>query len=284
MLVGQKKNKVMIVTKIEGRLGNQLFQYAFTYSTSRKYKQIYYFRVDPYYVFSVYMYFKLRRAEYLRLFLSRSVYYLLRRLNVAFHIKKEDETVGAKEVNVFYEGYFQSISFFENYERQVRKMFKLKKKYINEFNEKYKFVFSSSFKTAVIHVRRTDFSSFGNDELGGKDLTLPLTYYQKCINDLECIPGLKLIVISDDQEYVKNNFKFRNDFQFENNSEIVDFQLLLNADYLVISNSTFAWWAAFLNSKKTIVYAPKYWLGFKVKNESPNGISLFLDWNFVDVS
>jgi hypothetical protein len=273
----------MIVTKIEGRLGNQLFQYAFTYSVSKVQNRTYYFWVDPYYSFSVYNYFNLRKGEFFRLFFARCLYYLYRKSKFNFLLLKEGATNELNKRHVFYDGYFQSIIFFKNYEEDIKKMFVIKQKYKNQFNEKYYYLLDSSNKIAVLHVRRTDFISFGTDELGGKDLTLPLSYYQRCINELESIAGLKFLIISDDEKFVKENFKFRNDFEFENNSEIVDFQLLLNADYLVISNSTFAWWAAYLNNKKQIVYAPKYWLGFKVKTESPIGISSFLDWKFIDI-
>ena len=52
----------------------------------------------------------------------------------------------------------------------------------------------------------------------------------------------------------------------------MDFQLLLHADKLIISNSSFAWWGAYLNKNKTEVFVPQYWLGFKVDKEIPADI------------
>jgi len=60
---------------------------------------------------------------------------------------------------------------------------------------------------------------------------------------------------------------------FANNDMITDFQIIMNADACIISNSSFAWWAAYLNSKKDKkIYCPEHWLGFKIKREYPENI------------
>ena len=276
----------MIITKVEGRLGNQLFQYAFSFSIAKKRNCDYYFNVDSFYKFVVLDYFKLRKFESLRLFYARCLYFIAKKKQAKFisidEYNPEDNLLNFEDKNVLYNGYFQSLFFFKDFESEVKELFRIKKKYKNQFKVKYKECFENN-KTVVIHVRRTDFVNFGNDELGGKDLSLPISYFQKCIDELEMIPDLKFYLISDDEEFVKQSFQFKKSFTFERNSEIIDFQLLLNADYLVISNSTFAWWATYLNAKKTKVYAPMYWLGFRVKKEFPDKVTMGLNWSFVEV-
>ena len=52
--------------------------------------------------------------------------------------------------------------------------------------------------------------------------------------------------------------------------------------YGVCSNSTFAWWGAYLMKKKQYIVFPKYWLGWKTKVESHPGIQP--PWsNIIDV-
>ena len=54
---------------------------------------------------------------------------------------------------------------------------------------------------------------------------------------------------------------------------ISDFIQLMTSSYLIISNSSFAWWAAFLNvHENPIIIAPKNWVGYHVNLEYPKGI------------
>jgi hypothetical protein len=47
----------------------------------------------------------------------------------------------------------------------------------------------------------------------------------------------------------------------------------MNADYCIISNSSFSYWGAYLNKKALKVIAPKYWSGFKAAAEYPKRIT-----------
>ena len=81
-----------------------------------------------------------------------------------------------------------------------------------------------------------------------------------------------MFFLSDDMPFVKTAFPARSNFFFVSNSEIIDFQLIMNADIAIISNSTFAWWAAYICKKKNHVIAPKNWFGFRIGREHPTGI------------
>ena len=124
----------------------------------------------------------------------------------------------------------------------------------------------------MVHIRRTDYINWGNDELG-YNLSLPETYYSNALSKLDTT-NKNIIFISDDIAFTKLNFNIRSAIYSENNSEIFDLQLLMQADYLVLSNSTFAWWGAYLNTNAKAVYCPQYWLGFKINKEWPTGITL----------
>jgi hypothetical protein len=53
----------------------------------------------------------------------------------------------------------------------------------------------------------------------------------------------------------------------------MDFQHLLNAHECIISNSTFSWWGAWLNTRPDKkIYAPEYFLGWRIKKEYPQNI------------
>jgi hypothetical protein len=70
------------------------------------------------------------------------------------------------------------------------------------------------------------------------------------------------IFVSDDMNWVKENFKGNNIFYSDNSEEILDLTLMSICDNNIIANSSFSWWGAFLNenpNKKVI--APSKWFG-----------------------
>ena len=115
---------------------------------------------------------------------------------------------------------------------------------------------------------------YGSEALGGKNLCLPISYYNNSVKSVTDLDQYTIICISDDIDYAKKHLKYSQNILFESNDTIVDYQLMLNANALIIANSSFAWWAAYLNNKPNkIVYSPKYWLGFKKNIEYPLGIT-----------
>jgi hypothetical protein len=107
---------------------------------------------------------------------------------------------------------------------------------------------------------------------------------------LEISQKKSFILLSDDTEFAKNNLSDKikqmfpnDDVLVSNNNEIVDFQIILNADYCIIANSTFSWWATYLNIKKKKAYVPKFFLGFKIKREYPINV-IPDDWIKVNVT
>lgn len=90
-----------------------------------------------------------------------------------------------------------------------------------------------------IHVRRGDYvhSNFHWD-LSDTD------YYEKAM----CLfVDKKFIVFSDDVEWCKTQEIFKGCAFSEGNSEIEDFNMLASCEAIVMANSTFSWWASYLN-------------------------------------
>jgi spore coat polysaccharide biosynthesis predicted glycosyltransferase SpsG len=76
--------------------------------------------------------------------------------------------------------------------------------------------------------------------------------------------------MSDDIEEVKKEFAAYKDAYFSNQNVINDFQLLQHANAAIISPSSYAWWACWLNKVPNAkIIVPKYFLGFKVNKEFP---------------
>lgn len=83
-------------------------------------------------------------------------------------------------------------------------------------------------------------------------------YYEQA---MAMFPGEKFLVFSDDPEWCKEKFKNNPNVQvMEKGNEVEDFNMLSSCKDIIIANSSWSWWAAFLcpNESKRIV-APKQW-------------------------
>ena len=260
----------MIKVDLWGRMGNQMFQYAFALNTARKFNTK--FLIAPTEQFELLKYFKLdlfTRFCYSNLFF-RVYDRLVSRLNTSDLISQIDEGAVLLKNNTSYRGFFQSEKFFSESKEQIKAKFELKKKWINQFSIEHGNLFAHDKKNIVMHFRRTDYSLLGSEANGGSDMRLPMTYYDNCLKLIENIQDYRIICISDDITFVKDYYKEKTDYLFFSNTAIIDFQMILNADIAIIANSSFSWWAAYLNQRNCrIIYAPKNWLGFKVNQELP---------------
>lgn len=263
----------MIGVDIIGRLGNQMFQYAFALNTSKVLKTTFF--IIPKDKFELHRYFKLDLLTRLcfNKYLIKYYRYIIKR--VFLFDTREQVFEGKVELsnNIHYSGFFQSEDYFKEYTSIILKRFKIKKNWRKLYKEKRDNVLSEKEKTIVMHFRRTDYVNFGNDNLGGKNLCLPFSYYDNCLNQINNINDYKVLCLSDDIEDVKNYYKDKINYIFLQDKPIIDFQFIENADIAIIANSSFSWWAAYLNKKSNkIVYAPKYWFGFKINKEMPENI------------
>lgn len=271
----------MIINSLDGRLGNQLFQYSFAICLSKELKCIYIID-DKSTNDAIRKYFKVISFYHYKFVIK--IFNLLKYFK-HFKIIKQDVSERNNHIlnlvvnDAHYYGCFQSTDYFFNNEQLLKQSYKIKNKYIKGFKSKYGNLIKN--KTLVIHYRIGDFEIFGGIETGGVNLCLPDVYYENALKLVEKKEDYDLIIVTDDIEAAKSKLPNIKNKTIISDSEINDFQLLMHADILIISNSTFAWWGAYLNTKNAKVYAPEYWLGFKIKKEFPYNI---IPDNFIKVS
>jgi hypothetical protein len=295
----------MVGILAQGRLGNQMFQYAFIYAQSKKLNtpffifrphSLHYFNLNESLIknnnahifkFIAFNFFKNSTINVSPTGLKKPLEWFIKwgiNKNVFIWHNTIDEhayLLESTHQNIVYDGYFQSENYFIHLKQDIQKLFEITPQYKEAFSAKKSALFNK--KTVAIHIRRTDYQNFGSEKLGGINLTLPTNYYKKCLSLVENLHNYNVLFISDDIEFAKKEFGNKDNYFYEHNEEIIDFQLLLNADILIIANSTFSWWAAWLNKKiNKIIYAPNYFLGFKVNKFYPMGIKVN-DWRWIDV-
>ncbi len=79
-------------------------------------------------------------------------------------------------------------------------------------------------------------------------------YYER---SMDLFPGESFIVFSDDIKWCKNQEIFKDCEFSEGNDEIEDMNLMAACKGIIIANSSFSWWAAYLSNAKVV--APKEW-------------------------
>lgn len=258
----------MVGVYFNGRLGNQLFQYHFLLYLKSRNRKLYYFFPNPHHAYLT-KYFDL--GSYHNFTLGSKVYSVLTRYLpnlIKFKTIYLHNFITPKDINVsnwsIYYGFFQSDFYLNN--NKERRDVVIRKKFRDEFDEKFGDTFRST-KTLLVHIRRTDYMNYGK-----RDISLPLNYFQRQLDKIENLDSYKVYFVSDEIDVVKEYFKGKANFFFSQNSEIIDFQLIMNADVAIISNSSFAWWAAYLSPKNNVVIAPKNWMAHRIGREHPKGI------------
>jgi hypothetical protein len=160
------------------------------------------------------------------------------------------------------DGYFQSWRYFDHMKDQILSDFTFK----NSID-----VLDKPLDCISLHVRRTDY-------VGIEDY-LKNIFPQYYKDALEYFADERVMIFSDDIEWCKQQEVFSGSrFIFQSGTFQEDFYLLSRCKSSIIANSTFSWWAAYLNKNpdKTII-APKQWFGPVHSNHNMNDLIL-PDW------
>ena len=112
----------------------------------------------------------------------------------------------------------------------------------------------SSGNTTAIQVRRGDYIKFPNHHP-----MMTAEYYKKAVELTECD---QIYICSDDIEWCKENLKFDQPVQYIKDRDYIEMYLMATCKNIVISNSSFGFWAAYLkrNDDGKII-APSTWFG-----------------------
>jgi hypothetical protein len=253
----------VISVEARGRLGNHMFQFAFGLGASTRLGTDFAmndellhpeFRLGPW------------RSPTRRL--RRSVrFHLRKRLSPAPVVKiantdDADAALATLEDGIHYAGFFQSERYFAGVENMVRAAFEPYPQHVERFRDLYDDLARSPY--VCCHIRRTDYVEGGWD--------LPISFYEECLALARPSEETPVVFVGDDLREARRAFEGRPGFRFEQNDEIVDLQLIVNATAVVTSNSSFGWWGSWLGAADRPVYAPRHWLGFRAGVDNPRSV------------
>jgi hypothetical protein len=144
--------------------------------------------------------------------------------------------------NMDVSGYLQSEKYFADQQDIIRQLLTPK------------MGFGIRWGYTSIHIRRGDYlhltKEFAQQDMG---------YYRAA---MEAINSKHYLVFSDDLLWCRANFKGDNITFSDGRSVIEDLALMAACEHQIIANSSFSWWAAWLNANPTkTVIAPKRWFG-----------------------
>lgn len=237
-----------------GRLGNQMFQYAALKAVALKNNYEYGLpntlktKLDGCFDFTnnKWIEYKLDLLDCFDILcpiLENSLPNLYQEQNFTF----EHEIFNISD-NTAINGYFQSYKYFDDFKQDILNDFTFKQNILNKCLHQI----SLYTNPVAIHVRRGDYvkhPGFWN---------ITPEYIQKALNfftDKEYM----FLIFSDDIEWCKQIFPEGVVF-IEGNNQFEDLCLMSLCHHNVIANSSFSWWAAYLNQNKNKkIIAPKNW-------------------------
>lgn len=231
-----------------GHLGNQMFQYAATKSLAIKHNRD--FMIAPKEIFGKHYYTTLRSNidDCFDLKCPRGISRFPIHEERHFHFDRETyENPPEHDVDLL--GFFQSDKWFKHIDAEIKKDFTFIPEY---FDASFQVKEDLGGELIAIHIRRTDFVTNSNH------VSQNMEYYDAA---LKLLPDTcEVLIFSDEPEWCKQQPLFESDrfLVSDTNNAYVDLCLMTLCDYVIMANSTYSWWGAYLSNAKKII-APKVW-------------------------
>jgi hypothetical protein len=270
----------MIIVRLNGGLGNQLFQYAVGRQLAAKRQAILKLDIFDLKISKSRKYaldqFKIK-AEYanskeiarfkppIQLFINRVIWNKLFQKPAEGYIM-ESQYHFAPEIlalpdDVYLDGYWQSYKYFAEIDAEIRQELTLKAAPTGKNKEVAEAI--AGCEAIALHIRRGDYvTNKAADEILGVQ---PISYYESAIAHIvKQVKNPHFFIFSDDPTWVKENLKpdYPTTYVGHNDGDhgYEDLRLMNGCKHFIIANSSFSWWGAWLayNPKK-IVIAPKRW-------------------------
>jgi len=162
--------------------------------------------------------------------------------------------------NIYLDGYWQSEKYFKDIAHILRKEIVLKESIEDKFSNLIGRINNTN--SVSIHIRRLDYVT--NPTTYRTHGVCSLDYYMKAVKMLERVVSKPhFFIFSDDVRWARENIRLMYPTDFVSRNGIgahEDMILLSKCKHHIIANSSFSWWGAWLNNNpEKIVIAPQKW-------------------------
>lgn len=281
----------MIVVKLIGGLGNQLFQYAIAKKIALQHGTNVVLDISAFEEHYKLHKYSLQYCNFEKRFASKSdllffgiiksktllgIYNVIRtKVKKPVTIKEAQFNFDAEVFlrateNTYLDGFWQTEKYFSDIRPILLEELSITKQ-LEKLNLEFANRISSS-NAISLHIRRADYTN--NKETLSIHGSCTLEYYANAIKYIsEKISNPVLFIFSDDMNWVKENLitSIETNYVDHNNADtnFEDLRLMSFCKHNIIANSSFSWWGAWLNSNpEKIVIAPKRWFNVDDYNTS----------------
>jgi hypothetical protein len=159
-------------------------------------------------------------------------------------------------------GFYQNLNYFHEYETQIKNEFLINNSIQKQSQNYLEEVIGIEKPIVAIHMRRKDHEDvIINDEVSDNYVKKAINYFNNEVNFLIFVGGSTQNGNdnSHDIDYIKNKFNSNNFYISETKDTMLDFCLMSKCEHVIVSHdSTYSWWAAYLNQNKNKnIIAPK---------------------------
>ena len=274
-------DSTLIIVKLNGGLGNQLFQYAMGrhlseinqtelkldiswYEKGIRNYELKYFNIKAGLTTTEDTILITKMTTRWSHRIDRNIIQKLKPYHRRNHVHERrtgfDHSILEAYDNTYLTGYWQSEKYFKFVEPILRQELQFRE----PMDEKNRAMIRQIRETNAVglHIRRGDYVS--NREYRQTFGICDLSYYRNAILHITSkVPDTRFFVFSDDPVWAKENMGVSNTAFVTHNQgtdSYRDMQLMSLCQHNIIANSTFSWWGAWLNpNPDKIVIAPKNW-------------------------
>lgn len=282
----------MIIVKLKGGLGNQMFQYAAGLAAATRNNTSLLLDIESYsksslanetarkYELEIFSgHFNIAKPYHLSRFIKDKKFFASYWIHKFYNLFAKQNIVVEKTLNYdlefinttannYLDGYWMSEKYFASIASIIRKEFVFRHQpdvYLHTLISQIR-----STQSVSIHFRRGDYAA--NLQTNQYHGLCNFDYYDKAVTYISCqITNPFLFIFSDDIGWVKENWKINIPHIFVENPAYIhhseDMRLMSLCTHNIIANSTYSWWAAWLNeNEQKVVIAPSKWLNESSQN------------------